>query len=43
MMRSVFAIALAEREDAYRETVRERRSDIKIALDREMLSIRCKP
>lgn len=42
MLRSVFAAALAERDDAYRETVRERRSEIKIALDREMLSIYCK-
>jgi hypothetical protein len=38
-----FAATLAEREDAYRETVRDHQSEIKIALDREMLSIRCKP
>lgn len=38
-----FAAAIEEREDDYREAVRSRQSEIKIAPDSEKLSIRCKP
>lgn len=38
-----FSAAMEEREYAYRDAVRSRQSEIKIAPDSEKLSIRCKP
>lgn len=38
-----FSAAMEDREDDYREAVRSRQSEIKIAPDSETLSIRCKP
>lgn len=38
-----FAAAMEERDDDYRDAVRSRQSEIKIAYDSDTLSIRCKP